>query len=461
MLDAEACYAALQCRDPRFDGRFFVGVRSTGVYCRPVCPARTPRREVVEFFRSAAEAHAAGFRACLRCRPETAPHGPAWMGTEATVRRALRLIEAGALDGGTVQGLAGRLGIGDRHLRSLFRRHLGASPSALGLARRLRIARLLLRGTDLSIAEVADQSGFGSVRRFNDAIKRAFGRPPSALRRQDGQATLTVRIPYRPPLDFDGLLDYLAARAIPGVERIDRDRWAHGVRGPAGAEVVVVHHEPARSALVLTAPASLGTALPACVTGVRRLFDVDADIERVRHHLAPLALPPGLRLPGAFDPFETSVRIVLGQQVSVKGATTLAQRLVELLGPPATERSLVPFPEAERLVDAPVQRIGLPERRAGAIRALARAVADRTIDFAGDQPLDERIRTLCALPGIGPWTAHLVAMRAYGEPDAFPEGDLVLARRLRFLPDDITDTWRPWRAYAAMALWREAALETP
>lgn len=447
MLDADACYAALRSRDKRFDGHFFVGVRSTGVYCRPVCPARTPRRDRVAFYRTAAEAHQAGFRACLRCRPETAPRSAAWIGTEATVRRALRLIEEGALDRGSVRELADRLGVSDRRLRALFRTHVGASPVAVGLSRRLRTARLLLSATDLPAAEIAALSGFGSTRRFNDAVQRGFGRSPTELRAHRASATLQVELRYRAPMCVDGLMAYFAARAMPGVERVQGGVWSHGIEGG----VVRVSHRPDRDALRVELPSTAATQLPAVLDRIRRTFDVDADTEAIRAHLAPLPMPLGLRLPGAFDPFAVAVRIVLGQQVSVKGATTLAGRLTAALGlPPA---SLSPFPPADVVARSPLD-LGMPEMRIGALRALARAVADGAVVLSGAAPHDEVVRSLVALPGIGPWTAQMISLRACGEPDAFPDRDLILARALAELPAGVAEQWRPWRAYAAMTLWR-------
>lgn len=457
MLEPDACYAALRSRDRRFDGRFFVAVHSTGIYCRPICPSRTPRRAGVTFYRTAAEAHEAGFRACLRCRPESAPRSAAWLGTEATVRRALRLIEDGALDGGTVPALATRLGISDRRLRALFHRHVGASPRSVALSQRLRTARLLLSSTSLPMAEVANASGFRSVRGFNEAIRRGFGRAPTELRRTGTTAaTLRTTLPYRPPLDFEGLLRYLAARAIPGVEAVDETSWSHGI--DEEGHTVRVSQAPELHAIVVEVPPSAASQLPAVVARIRRAFDLDADPHAVAAHLHPLPVPAGMRLPGAFDPFAVAVRIVLGQQVSVKGATTLAGRLTERLGLPAD--ALHAFPNPGALVSVSLDGIGMPKMRIRALTGLARAMADGAVDLSGTASHDDVVRSLVAIPGIGPWTAQMIAMRACGDPDAFPETDLVLARMLERLEPDAPTHWRPWRAYAAMALWRAAAEES-
>lgn len=459
MLDPDACYAALQSRDRRFDGRFFVGVRTTGVFCRPVCPARTPRRDRVDFFPSAAAARSAGFRACLRCRPETAPQTAAWRGTGATVHRAVRLIEEGVLDRGSVEQLADRLGIGSRHLRGLFARHLGASPTAIAQGRRLRAARLLLQATELPMGEVAHLSGFSSVRRFNDAVARGFGRSPTALRAAGGRAEVEVRLQYRPPLDYDALLAYLSARAIPGIERVCDGAWHHNLALGGAVGTIVVRHAPRRSALVLTVPAVLVQQLPELVRRVRRALDLDADPEAVCARLHALSPAPGLRLPGALDPFAVAVRMILGQQISVAAATTLAGRLVEAWGP--CVGGIRTFPAPEILAEAPLETIRLPRRRADTIRALARQVARGALSWSTPASLEALEAQLIALPGIGPWTAAMIAMRAFGEPDAFPAGDLVLRRALG--PDGLqrAEAWRPWRAYAALTLWRQASEEDP
>ena len=332
-LDHAACYRALRTRDARFDGRLFIGVKTTGIYCRPVCPARTPRREHVTFFPSAAAAQASGFRPCLRCRPESAPDFAAWRGTSNTVSRALALIDAGALDEADVDGLAGRLGVGERQLRRLFRVHLGASPIAVAQTRRVLLAKQLIHETGLPMAEVALASGFGSIRRFNETFQRLFKRPPLALRRAGAkeagnarQDTVTLRLPFRPPYDWDAMLAFLAARAIPGVESIDGDRYSRTL-DVGGAHGLVTVRPDGRTALEAAIRIPVLTALPAVVSRLRRLFDLAADPRAIGAHLsedpdlAPLvARRPGLRVPGAWDGFELAVRAVLGQQVTVAAA---------------------------------------------------------------------------------------------------------------------------------------------
>jgi len=481
-LDPDACYRAARARDARFDGRFFVAVRTTGIYCRPICPAPTPRRENCLFVPCAAAAQEAGFRPCLRCRPESAPGTPAWLGSGATVSRALRLIEAGALDAAGVDTLAARLGVGDRHLRRLFAAHLGASPHAVAATRRAHVAKQLIDQTSLPMAEIAFAAGFASVRRFNDAIRTAFGRPPRALRRaaSGGRSApgspLELRLAYRPPYAWDDLLRFLAARAIPGVECVAQGVYRRSFRqgqavgwlevgALAGSNQLLARIQVAGAlrwidlAPRLRALLDLGAAPDEIAAGLRD----DAVLGRA------LRAAPGVRVPGAIDGFELAVRAILGQQVSVAAATTLAGRLVAQLGarlPDAclpAERSAHPsheFPSAEQVACADVAAIGLPFARAEAIRALARAVAERRLSLEPGADPESTRAGLLALPGVGAWTAAYVAMRALREPDAFPSGDLGLRRALGVDARELerrAEAWRPWRAYAAMLLWQHAA----
>jgi AraC family transcriptional regulator of adaptative response / DNA-3-methyladenine glycosylase II len=486
-LDQDACYRALRTRDPRFDGRFFTAVRSTGVYCRPICPARTPKRENCLFVACAAAAAELGFRPCLRCRPEASPGTPAWLGTSTTVSRALRLITEGALDRGGVGDLAARLGVGDRQLRRLFLRHLGASPIAVAQTRRVLFAKKLIDETPLSMAQVALSAGFSSIRRFNDAIRETYGVAPRELRRRsvpdrgrDGACDITLKLAYRPPFDWNRIIRFLAARAIPGVESVSPAAYRRTIAVGAGEGLLAVshardaHHLVARIRFVDPAP------LQRISQRVRRIFDLEADPDVIAADLAraprlrrALRAAPGLRVPGAWDGFELAVRAVLGQQVSVKGATTLSGRLVDRFG----ERSRIAgddgdphshFPTPEVLAAADVSEIGLPRARAAAISALAGAVAGGELHLDASRDLDSTVGQLTALPGIGEWTAHYVAMRALREPDAFPATDLGLRRALatngRPLSGaelrDVAEDWRPWRAYAAMLLWTCNPLDT-
>ncbi len=479
---------ARRSRDARFDGRFFVGVTSTGIYCRPICPAPSPRAAHVRYFPTAAAAADAGLRPCLRCRPEAAPGTPAWLGTSAVVRRGLALIQDGALDEGSVDALAARLGIGPRHLHRLFVSHVGAPPLAVAQTRRLHFAKRLIDETDLSMTEIALASGFGSLRRFNAAFRSTYERPPSALRRLRGAGAtghngqLVLRLAYRPPYDFDHLLGFLAARALPGLERVDASGYARTVALDSGAAVVCVGRpsrgasgrpgSTAPDALELRIDGAPAAALLRLTADARRVFDLAADPTEIGASLAgdPLLGPlvrrrPGLRIPGTWDAFECAVRAVLGQQVSVAAGRTLASRVVERAG----TRLAVPrhgltrvFPSPSALAAAELSGLGLTSGRARALHALARAVAECRLDLRGSA--DEVIAGLRAVPGVGDWTAQYVALRALGEPDAFPAADLVLRRAAGGQREPLAaralaeraEAWRPWRGYAVFHLWAEA-----
>jgi AraC family transcriptional regulator of adaptative response / DNA-3-methyladenine glycosylase II len=479
VLDELICERARLARDPRYDGRFFIGVLSTGIYCRPICPAPTAKRSNVRYFPSAAGAAQAGFRPCLRCRPEIAPGTPAWNGTAATVGRALRLIGQGALDDGSVEDLAERLGVSARHLHRLFLSHLGAPAVAVAQTRRLEFAKQLVSDTDLPMNQVARASGFQSIRRFNDTFRRQYRRAPSKLRRtrtswpRAAEGQYVFRLGYRPPFDWDSHLAFLAARAILGVEEVRAGtyRRTFALQGLQGT--LEVRPRPRSHAVEARISFSEPSLLLRIVTRVRAMFDLGADPATVARHfrgdplLAPLVRKyPGLRVAGAWDGFELAVRTILGQQVTVSGASTLAGRLARRYGEPLTLRdrgglSHV-FPAADVLAEADIA--GLPAARADAIRALSRAVLRGEVDLASPVLTDHITEALLSVKGIGEWTAQYVAMRAFGEPDAFPADDLVLRQmagngvplsraRLR----ERADTWRPWRAYAAMYLWRGAA----
>ncbi|WP_332771986.1 AlkA N-terminal domain-containing protein [Phenylobacterium sp.] len=480
-MDDDACYRAFQTRDARFDGRIFCGVKTTGIYCRPICPARTPKRENMTFHRSAAAAQEAGFRPCLRCRPETSPDLGSWRGTSNTVSRALALIEAGAMDIGDVDALAGRLGVGERQLRRLFQQHVGASPVAVAQTRRVLLAKQLLHETRLPMAEVALAAGFGSVRRFNETFQQLFRRPPGALRRLGGAeiaagegGAATIRLPYRAPYDWPAMLAFLTARAIPGVEVVANGRYARTLTvGDARGVVMVEPGEGAYLKVTLRFPKV--QAWPAIIAKVRRVFDLAADPAIIEAHLsedpdlAPLvAARPGLRAPGAWDGFELSVRAVLGQQITVHAARQLAGKISAAYGEPlldeaANQLGLTQFfPTPERLATVDVETLAMPRARGRALVGLAAAAAADPDLFGTRRSLDEAVAALRALPGIGEWTAQYIAMRALREPDAFPSADIGLMRALE-TPDGVRPTpaelliraerWRPWRAYAASHLW--------
>ena len=484
-LDAKACYRAIEARDARFDGTFFTGVRTTGIYCRPICPAKTPKLENCRFFSSAAAAQAVGFRPCLRCRPEISPDVRLWHGTSATVARALDLIAEGALDadGNSVETLAERLGVGDRHLRRLFVEHFGVPPIAVAQTRRVLFAKQLIHDTALSMTDVAMASGFGSLRRFNSTFQKLYGRPPRELRRclqnQDGSNEITrLIVPYRPPYDWNSILEFLRARAIAGIEVVEESRYSRTFEIAGDSGILEVSNHPELNQLRIAIEFSNVRALPAISRRVSRVFDTGANIQAVTRHLAQdhflapmLAKRPGLRTPGGWDGFELAVRAILGQQITVEGARGLAARLTSrygrpLSGPVGSHTGLTHlFPSAPALAAADLTNIGMPRARAAAICALAAATAENPRLFDRAQSLESAVDKLRALPGIGEWTAQYIALRALREPDAFPASDLGLLRGLggrekKATPAELlarAERWRPWRAYAAQHLWANDA----
>lgn len=480
-LDAEQCYQAIISRDRRFDGRFFTGVVTTGVYCRPVCPVRPPKRENMRFFACAAAAQDAGFRPCLRCRPERSAGTPAWPDVPEVVSRAMQLISDGALDSSDVDAVAGRVGVGGRQLRRLFENHLGASPLSIAKARRVHFARKLLDETDLPISQIAFAAGFQSIRQFNHDIRATWARTPTELRRLRGRhlapdgAGLVVRLPFRPPLDWEAMAAFLGARAIRGVEEVSGGCYRRTVEIGGAAGTIELCPAPSGEAhLLLRVRLPSTEGLIGVVERARRIFDLGADPLTITGRLGadPLLAGavrarPGLRVPGAWDGFEVAVRAVLGQQISVRAATALAGRLVSTYGKPfegLDSPALTHlFPSPETLSDADLTQIGATRAQAGAIRAVARAVASGDLTLDPSLGLGEFSERMCALPGVGPWTAHYVAMRL-GEPDAFPSSDLGLRRAAASDGEDApparelarrAEAWRPWRSYAAVYLWHK------
>ena len=446
-MDRIACYRAISTRDVRFDGRLFVGVKTTGIYCRPICPARTPKFENVSFFSSAAAAQESGFRPCLRCRPEISPDLAFWRGTSNTVSRALALIEAGGLDDDDVEGLANRLGVGARQLRRLFHRHVGASPVTVAQTRRVLLAKQLIHETSLPMAEVALAAGFNSVRRFNETFRKLFARSPVKLRhvRDRGKheaGTLSVRLAYRPPYDWDAMLSFLGHRAIPGVELASRDSYKRSIAfGEKSGVITVVPADKNRVDVTVRFPDM--AALPQIIARVRRVFDLAADPDAIGAHLsldpilAPLvAARPGLRVPGAWDGFELAVRAIFGQQITVLAATKLLGRLVQQYGAPLPaamregEGLSHLFPSPARIAGAEIATLGMPAARAMAVSSLAQAISADPAIFGRGASLEEAIAKLRSLPGIGEWTAQYIAMRELREPDAFPAADIGLLRAM-------------------------------
>lgn len=489
-LDRSACFRALAARDRRFDGVFFVGVTSTGVYCRPVCTSRTPRAANCRFFSHPAAAERSGFRPCLRCRPELAPgHAPV-DASAALAERAARAIAAGALNERSVEELASSLGVTARHLRRAVDAQLGVSPIELATTHRLLLAKRLLHESSLPVGQVAFAAGFASLRRFNAAFHAQYRLNPTTLRRAAATphhasappgAWIELTLEYRPPLDWPALLRYLAARATVGVECVEGDAYYATINDPVPGELVLTHRArrgataAARSmpgVVVARLSPSLLPALMPVLARVRDLLDLDADPRRIGQDLARAGLLRhaselrGARVPGTLDPFGLVVRTILGQQVSVKGASSLMARFVERFGTAyeGTHAGLARLmPSCRTIARAradDIAALGVTRVRAEAIIALARAVCDGSVSLTPGADATRSIRALVALPGIGDWTAQYVAMRALRWPDAFPAGDLVLRRAAGGLtPTQLlrhAEAWRPWRAYAAMHLWRTA-----
>lgn len=517
--DFDRCYRAVDSRDPRFDGWFYTAVTSTGIYCRPSCPAATPRRRNVRFYPSAAAAQRAGFRACRRCRPDAAPGSPEWDGRADTVGRAMRLIRDGLVDRDGVAGLAARLGYTARHLHRLLTAQVGAGPLALARAQRAQTARTLIESTDLCLADVAFAAGFGSVRQFNETVAAVYAAPPSTLRaaarrgrRRVEAGTLALRLAYRPPLHLPALLAYLGARAVPGVESVTADGFRRALALPHGTgEALLAPGDGPhlRATLRLADVRDLAPAVARC----RRLCDLDADPTAVDALLAgdpalhdAVVGAPGVRVPRSVDGFELAVRAVVGQQVSVAAARTVLGRLAAAAthgdvwraatdatahgshtapdgtdaAPGATDaapdgtdpapdaadppRRLAPFPGAAALAALPDAALPLPATRRATLRTLAAAVAEGRLDLDPGADRGAVRAALRALPGVGPWTADYVALRALADPDAFLPTDLAARRGAAALglPDTPAGlaahaaAWRPWRGYALMHLWRAA-----
>ncbi|GAA1316008.1 AlkA N-terminal domain-containing protein [Pseudonocardia xinjiangensis] len=501
LLDQERCYRAVAARDARFDGQFITAVRTTGIYCRPSCPAMTPKRANVEFLPTAGAAQQRGYRACRRCQPDAVPGSPDWNIRADLAARAMRLIADGVVERDGVVGLATRLGYSERQLNRVLTAELGAGPLALSRAHRAHTARLLIETTPLTMADIAFAAGFASVRQFNDTVREVYGVPPTTLRTEAGRrcgavpaaaGTLVLRLPYRPPFDGDGLLAFFSARALDGVESVVDGTYHRTLRLPHAAATVALDLRPTdRGAAATTGhvvatvrlgdPRDLGPA----VARLRRLLDLDADPVAVDAllgadpDLAPsVAATPGIRLPGTVDGVETALRTVLGQQVSVAAARTAASRLAAALGerlPPqltgaaSADAEREPpdllFPTAAAIAERGAEVLTGPATRIATVLRLAEAVADGSLVLdAGRDPADLRA-ALTALPGIGPWTAGYLAMRLLGDPDELLATDLVVRRGAAALglPSDVdglaarAENWKPWRSYAATHLWRTAA----
>ena len=472
-LDPDQCYRALRTHDARFDGRFFVGVGTTGIYCRPVCTAKTPLARNCSFFPSAAAAEARGFRPCLRCRPELAPGFASVDANLRLAQAAAGMIEDGRLEDASLSDLAGALGVTDRHLRRVFQEQFGVSPVEYAQTQRLLLAKRLLTDTAMPVLEVAMASGFASLRRFNDLFRTRYRMSPGQLR---GAAPanrpsdrLSFDLAFRPPYDWPAMLAFLGRRSIAGVERADGRRYRRTVRleraGRTHSGWIEIGPSARKSALRVTASASLAGAVPVLLARVKSLLDLACHPDAIAAALGPLAAAhPGLRLPGAMDGFEIAVRAILGQQVTVAAATTIAGRFATAFGEPldtpheGVERLFPPASRIASIAPAEIAALGVISARAKAIVALAGAIEDGTLRLDPAAPVQETLAALERLPGIGPWTAQYVAMRALAWPDAFPHPDVAVLKAMREANGrralQRAERWRPWRAYAVLHLWK-------
>ena len=506
LFDSAVYESARQARDPRYDGRFFVGVLTTGIYCRPICPVRIPKQENIQLYRSAAAAATAGFRPCLRCRPESSPGTPAWTGGSWKVTRALEMIERGFLDVSTPRALAAKLFIGERQLGRLFQQHLGAAPNEVAQTRRLHFAKKLIDETDLPFTTLCFAAGFGSVRRFNAVLKQTYGKSPRELRARRLTRTnlekgskganesnesnaiavgaIVLTLSYRPPFDWTALLSFLAYRAIPGVEQVTESSYARSFRviNDAGKVDAQGHFIAQFSTDANTVSLSVWidnkAALQRVVERVRAILDLRADSEIIERTLASdprlaklVARYPGTRVPGCWSGFEVAIRAILGQQVTVKAASTLVSRVAMRHGEAYDcdqEGIDYFFPEAEAIAIADLEGMGIVRARVTAITDVARRIVAGELDIGPNASLEAFVCAFCEIKGIGEWTAHYVAMRALADPNAFPHSDLILLRAAAETGETLTpralkakaEPWQPWRAYAVLFLWRGyAAIE--
>jgi AraC family transcriptional regulator of adaptative response / DNA-3-methyladenine glycosylase II len=480
-MDDEACYRAVSSRDARLDGVFYTAVRTTGIYCRPSCPALTPKRQNVTFYPTAAAAQSAGFRACRRCRPDASPGSPEWNVRADLVGRAMRLIADGVVDREGVAGLAARLGYSERHLGRELTAELGAGPLALARSQRAHTARILLQTTELTASEIAFAAGFSSIRQFNETVREVYGQTPTELRERRNRrapaasAAVPLRLAHREPYEAGPIFDFLELRAVPGVEEVvrradGRRTYRRALALPTGPGVVEVDEPAAPKGwldcrLELTELRDLTTA----VQRTRALFDLDADPDAVARVLgaddglgALVRRRPGLRSPGHVDPHELAVRAVLGQQVSVAAARTLAARLAVRYGKPLAAPSgglTTLFPSAAALADADPADLAMPAARQRALRGLCAALADGTVTLDPGVDREQAAAELLALPGIGPWTVGYIRMRALADPDVFLPTDIGVRHGLAVCgaPPEAAGRWRPWRSYAVHHLWASNA----
>lgn len=492
LLDPALYESARQARDPRYDGRFYVGVLTTGIYCRPVCPVRVPKQENILLYRSAAAASAAGFRPCLRCRPESSPGTPAWSSGSWKVTRALEMIDRGFLDDSTLEALAAKLAIGERQLARLFRAHLGATPTEVAQTRRLHFAKKLIDETHLPFTSICFAAGFGSVRRFNAVLRQTYGRTPRELRAMNrmqsrraeaaAAGAIELTLGYRPPFDWRGLLAFLAYRAIPGVECVTQSSYGRSFRLTDGDGLQAKGHFIAQfseqtNSVKLRVWIDNKGALQRVVERVRAILDLRADSDAIEASLSAdprlaglISRFPGTRVPGCWSGFEVALRAILGQQVTVKAASTLVSRLASRHGEEyvcEAEGIDYFFPEPESIASANIDGLGIVHSRVAAILEVARRMKNGELEMGPHVALDSFVRDFCEIKGVGEWTANYVAMRALGDPNAFPHSDLILLRAAAnrgeiLTPRELRERaapWQPWRAYAVLLLWRGYAAD--
>lgn len=467
-VDFEVMYQAMDSRDRRFDGRFFVAVKTTGIYCRPVCPAPTPRRHNTSFYRYAAVAELAGFRPCRRCRPEASPDTAEWDTRADIVGRGLRLIAQGVVDVNGVSGLARRLGVSERHLQRLFKAEIGATPGVMARSRRVRLARQLLTETMLPITHIAFAAGFSSVRAFNDAIRQVYGVTPSLLRRgvRAPGGSIEVNLQYRPPLAAPELLGFLKATAAPGVEQVTKESYRRAMS--FGRSEAMIELTPSSDAVTLRVVTDEVGSLVPVIQRCRRLMDLDADPNVIEEYLgrstplqASVRRRPGLRLPGCFDPFQTAVQSVLASGKVDRRSQILTGRLAARFGQPLVRPSeglTHVFPGPDQLRDADLESVGIGRTKAGAIRMLANLLVGDSLAIDGSMDPVDALKSIRAIPGIGERTAAMISLRALRDPDAFPTTPKPTEALQPGLTKDLIDEWRPWRGYAWMHLW-EGALQ--
>jgi AraC family transcriptional regulator of adaptative response / DNA-3-methyladenine glycosylase II len=461
--DKKEFYRAHLARDPRFDGKFFVAVKTTQIYCRPICPARKAQLKNLEFFIHSAQAEEAGYRPCLRCRPETAPGSAAWIGTSAIIQRAIRMMDCFAAEELSISNLASKLGIGERWLRELFQQQVGASPQSIFISKKLDIARNLLDKSSLSITDIAFSSGFQSIRRFNDAFKKRFQKSPGAFRKEPlSESELRFQLSYRPPYAWPKMINFLENRAISEMELVEDNSYQRlFTQGETQGwfKAKHIHNNKIEVEFKLNKNANILEF----VARLKKIFDLDADPMVIEDSLQEdkklkpfLKLHKGLRIPGCWDGFELAVRAIVGQKISVKGARTILSRMVKLCGEKQTLDNALKlhyfFPTPKNILAADLSKIGLPRSRIDTLKILAREVDNKSLVLDGTADYEETCQKLLSIKGIGPWTVEYIAMRALSNPNGFPETDLYLQKKIKQFQLD-PQKWIPWRAYGAMLLW--------